>query len=212
MTISSKGLSVAAALAVLGVASTAHATFVVYDNIQVKDEIKILLDNQKDVTSDTAETVKNLGNVNVTTNVAADFANGFATIKPSGDDLLTTLTFTPTDPTAFNDFTFRGQDLVANQDFTVTVADNNGGTQTFTFNGGNANADFGRLGIISLDGETIQSVTVSNPGGFKEFKQPAFSTGGAVPEPATWAMMLVGVGLAGAQMRRSRARTANALI
>ena len=60
---------------------------------------------------------------------------------------------------------------------------------------------------------SIKSVTVSNPGGFKEFKQAAFSSiAGGVPEPATWAMMLVGVGLAGAQMRRSRTRTANALI
>src|SRR5947209_8754660 len=158
MTISSKSLSVAAALAVLGVASAAHATFVVYDNIQIKDEIKIFLDNQSDVTSDTAETIKNLGNVNVTTNTGADFANGFATIKPSGDDLLTTLTFTPTDPTSFNDFTFRGQNVVSDQDFTVTVTDNNGGTQTFTFNGGNSNQDFTRLGVISLDGETIASV------------------------------------------------------
>src|SRR5439155_9212045 len=132
---------------------------------------------------------------------------------PAGSDLLTTLTFTPDDANAFSDFSFRGQDLVSDQDFTVTVQDNQGGApQVFTFNGGNANADFTRLGIISLDGETIQSVTVSNPGGFKEFKQAAFSNGLPVPEPATWAMMMVGVGLAGAQLRRTRSRTVNAVI
>src|SRR5439155_14042316 len=105
MAITSTSVSVAAALAFLGVASAAHATFIVYDNILVKDEIKIFLDNQKAVTTDTAETVNKLGNVLVTTNTAADFASGFATIKPAGSDLLTTLTFTPDDANAFSDFT-----------------------------------------------------------------------------------------------------------
>jgi hypothetical protein len=35
-----------------------------------------------------------------------------------------------------------------------------------------------------------------------------FDHGGAVPEPATWAMMLIGFGGVGAAMRRSRKRQA----
>jgi hypothetical protein len=208
MALSPTSVSVAAALAVMGFASAAHATFVIFDNPSPAGELKVFLDNQKSTTSDTA-TVKGFGNVAITTNTEADFANGFATIKPSGDTLLTDLTFTPTNST-FSDFTFRGQNLQADQNITVTVTDNTGGTQTFNFTGPGANADMARVGIISLDGETIQSVTVSNSGGFKEFKQAAFSVG-TVPEPATWAMMLVGVGLAGAQMRRARARAASAI-
>jgi len=38
-----------------------------------------------------------------------------------------------------------------------------------------------------------------------------FSTGGAVPEPATWAMMLLGFGGIGLAMRRSRKLSARAL-
>src|SRR5438094_10537227 len=129
MAISSTGVSVAAALAVLGFASSAHATFIIFANPPANGELKLFLDEQKGVTSDTG-TVNGFGTVAITTNTAADFASGFATIKPSGDTLLTDLTFTPTNST-FNDFTFRGQDLVADQTITVTVTDNTGGTQSF---------------------------------------------------------------------------------
>src|SRR5438045_4018224 len=47
MAISSTGVSVAAALAVMGFASAAHATFIVFANPPAGGELKLFLDNQK---------------------------------------------------------------------------------------------------------------------------------------------------------------------
>ena len=124
------------------------------------------------------------GNVNT--------GSGFATIKPVKNGSLTVLTFTPENPDLFSDFSFRGQ-LLADADGIVnlSVTDNLGVTQTFTFNGLGSNADFARQGIISLDGETIQSVTLMSD--FKEVKQIEFSGAGVrVPDSGSTAMLLGG--------------------
>jgi len=124
------------------------------------------------------------GNVNT--------GSGFATIKPVKNGSLTVLTFTPENPDLFSDFSFRGQ-LLADADGIVnlSVTDNLGVTQTFTFNGLGSNADFARQGIISLDGETIQSVTLMSD--FKEVKQIEFSGAGVrVPDGGSTAMLLGG--------------------
>jgi hypothetical protein len=66
------------------------------------------------------------------------------------------------------------------------------------------NADFDRIGIVSTDGETLKSVEISTPGteSFAEVKQVQFS---AIPEPSTWAMMLLGfVGLGYAALNRAK--------
>ena len=151
-------------------------------------------------------TVITTDDINITGNSLSSFASGIATIKSETSALLTTLTFTPVDPAAFGGFSFRGQDLQPNQSIVVTVQDNQGNAlQVFSFVEGVSNQDFTRDGIISLDGETIKSVKIYNSGGFKEAKQFAFSLSGktgAVPEPATWAMMLVGFGVIGFAARR----------
>jgi hypothetical protein len=129
------------------------------------------------------------GNVNT--------GSGFANIKPIKDGSLTELIFTPEDPNLFADFSFRGQlNRAAEGTVTVTVQDNQGNAaQTFTFTGLGANSDFARQGIISLDGETIQSITLSSD--FKEVKQIEFSFAGnhVVPDSGPTAMLL-GAGLA----------------
>ncbi len=130
------------------------------------------------------------GNVNT--------GSGFATIKPVKNGSLTELVFTPENPSLFADFSFRGQLLGdANGTVTVSVQDNQGNApQTFTITGLGANADFGRQGIISLDGETIQSVTLRSD--FKEVKQIEFSFGHGVGVPDSGATaMLLGSALAG---------------
>ena len=134
--------------------------------------------------------------VDIHTTGNVDTGSGFANIKPVKDGSLTELIFTPEDPNLFADFSFRGQlNAAAGGTVTVTVQDNQGGLpQTFVFTGLGKNKDFARQGIISLDGETIQSVTLTSD--FKEVKQivVSFAPGG-VPDSGATAMLL-GSGLA----------------
>jgi hypothetical protein len=46
-----------------------------------------------------------------------------------------------------------------------------------------------------------------NPTGYEAGAYDAFTTAGAVPEPANWALMIAGFGLTGAAMRRRRSTT-----
>jgi len=134
--------------------------------------------------------------VDIHTTGNVDTGSGFATIKPITNGSLTDLIFTPENPNLFADFSFRGQLLAdANGTVTVMVQDNQGNpAQSFTFSGLGTNSDFARQGIISLDGETIQSVTLMSD--FKEVKQIEFSfaPGQRVPDSGTTAMLL-GCGL-----------------
>src|SRR4030095_2959402 len=104
------------------------------------------------------------------------------------------LVFTPENGNLFAGFSFRGQlEGDANGTVTVIVQDNQGDPfQTFIFSGLGANADFARQGIISLDGETIQSITLMSD--FKEVKQIEFSFARGVPDGGA-TVMLMGAGL-----------------
>ena len=126
--------------------------------------------------------IHTMGNVNT--------GSGFANIKPVNNGSLTELIFTPENANLFADFSFRGQlERDANGTVTVVVQDTQGNpAQTFTFSGLGANADFARQGIISLDGETIQSITLMSD--FKEVKQIEFSFARAVPDGGATVMLL----------------------
>jgi hypothetical protein len=191
---------IGAALA-LSAASPASATFVLETNFD--NSKKLFIDNDnKDVFDFKGEVNSQHSGIFIDINTvgAVDTGNGFSNIVPIKGGTLTAATFTPEDPLKFNDFSLRGQ-LVTAGKFTFVVQDD----QTFTFDSGKDD-DFTRVGIISNDGETIKSVGVFEAGGFKELKQIEFSTmSGAVPEPATWAMMLLGfatLGFAGYRRRR----------
>jgi hypothetical protein len=171
---------------------------------------KLFLDKAKD-SATSAGAVVTTDDVGISVVGNADFANGFSTITPIKNGLLTTLIFTPTNSNAFDSFSFRGQDLTAGATIDVIIQDNQGNAPvTIAFTQGDANADFTREGIITaLTGETIKSVELYNSSGFKEAKQFEFGqvvTGG-VPEPATWAVMLLGFGGVGAAMRSRRRAT-----
>src|SRR6478672_11651995 len=143
--------------------------------------------------------------VTVDTTENVDTGNGFANIKPATkNDLLTDLIFTPDDPTLFSDFSFRGQ--LEKDGFTgivnVNVTDQNDVVFNLVFTGlAGPNSDFARIGVVSLDGETIKSLEIVTPGSesFKEVKQIEFSGSGIpvepVPEPST--LSLIGLGLLG---------------
>ncbi len=75
---------------------------------------------------------------------------------------------------------------------------NNGGGSGFAF-----------LGFTDA-GEMISSITVSSPGDFDGLDDVRFGRIGipAVPEPATWAMMLVGFGFIGGAMRARKRQPA----
>jgi hypothetical protein len=147
---------------------------------------------------------------------AVDTASGNATIKPNGDSIFSTLMFTPVNANLFGSFTFRGQLFDAGS-VTLVVQDNQGDlAQSFTFSGLNANADFGPFGISSVpgSGETIKSLTLTTSGadGFKEEKQFTFGIAGAIPEPSTWAMMILGFAGVGLLAYRRRGQPSLRLV
>jgi len=154
-------------------------------------------------------TVDTIGNI--------DTGAGFSTITPIKGGTLTDLLFTPADDTLFTDFSFRGQLAPIGDDGVIHVkwTDSLGTSGTLDFTGvPGPDKDFDRLGIVSLDGETLKSVEVfTDPGeSLKEFKQVQFSAASippSVPEASTWAMMMLGfAGLGFAAFRKTNsART-----
>jgi hypothetical protein len=199
----SRAVLALASVVALSAGAANAALFIVDPSPSQKDMVK--LSEEHGMTSDPAS-VENPNDVTITTNVAANFSSGDATIKPAGTALLTDIIFTPTNPTEFGDFSFRGQDIAADQTIVLKVTDQNGATQTFDFSEGAANQDFDRQGIVAaMPGETIKSIELMDSGGFEEAKQFAFSlAAGVVPEPGVWTMLLFGVGLTGAALRASR--------
>lgn len=211
-------IQIIASIAVLGFASAAQAS-VLFEVDTNPGGTKLFLDAAKDATSSFG-TVVTTDDVAISVTGVADFSNGFATIKPVKNVQLTTLNFTPVNANEFNSFSFRGQDDVTGQVIDVIIQDNQGNLpQTITFTEGSKDQDFARQGIIAaMSGETIKSIEIIDSGGFKQAEQFEFDlaggvgTHGAVPEPATWAMFLIGFGAMGFMMRGLRRNGANATV
>lgn len=208
--------AVGTALAIGAVTAPAHATFVLDTSCgQSKCDAGTMafIDMaNKDVSTFMMGVGGHTGpQVTVTTTGNVDTGAGFATIKPTKDATLTELTFTPADNTLFNDFSFRGQlsDAGFNGDINVFWTDSLGNTGEVSFTGVKGpNADFNRLGIVSLDGETLASVevTTTGSGSFKEFKQVEFSFATPpIPAPASIAVLASGLlGLLAVRRRKDR--------
>jgi hypothetical protein len=128
---------------------------------------------------------------------------------PNGQTFTDTVQFTT--PTGFNtvsailNSTFNTSNPLTNLNFdSVTL---NNGTTTFAFNTVNGVFDSasreliplvaGATNLLTINGTTFGDASYS---GTLSFGQTA-----AVPEPATWALMLMGFGAVGFSMRRRRA-------
>jgi hypothetical protein len=83
--------------------------------------------------------------------------------------------------------------------FTVAVFGTSGSLGSFVFPVPSGTGGF--FGLTSTD--SITSIKVSQAGGYAVIDNVSFS-GGTVPEPATWAMMVGGLGLVGVSLRSRR--------
>lgn len=176
--------SVSAHADIVSSTSTSWQTSSTSWNVDVKND---------EVTSFTAHVGVHL--IDIDTVGAVDTGSGNATAKAAKDNVFSSITFDPAN-NVFTSFSFRGQLDVLGSIF-VEVNDNFG--NTFTFTNVPANADFGPFGAVAVSGtgQFIDKVTVYSilPENFKSIKQVDFgnyTVAGAVPEPATWAMMMLG--------------------
>jgi hypothetical protein len=129
------------------------------------------------------------------------------TSEPNDTLLMTSLQFGLTNMATFNNLEFNIFGGTATS-VTFNITDNEG--QLFTFANlalGNGENFFGFQGI---NNETIRTVSATlNGGGVQDFRQirlDGFAATSAVPEPTTWAMMLVGFGAVGYSMRKRPSR------
>lgn len=141
---------------------------------------------------------------------------GHATID-GADGAWSSLTMTPVNPLGYFsaiDFNLNplGSYSRSNPLLTdITLGLVGGGSFTFSnvaiYNGQTKFLIFGDAGEMF---NSINWTAVTNGGEFDDIRQIDIDAGvmtGAVPEPATWAMMLAGFGLMGAGMRRRKAET-----
>jgi hypothetical protein len=198
-------------IAAVAVSAPASAHFVI-------DTSPILQDlNLSDTASVTAGTTFT-GSVNgyagsvidIVSTVAVSTANGLASVDAISHNWITQLTFTPVTGT-FNEFSFRGA-LSSNDDQVIHVTVTDNAAQTFNFLI-TSNGNFPAIGLSALPtNETIKSVVIN--GSFADIKQIGFGYEAvtAVPEPSTWAMMMLGFAGVGFVAYRRKAKPAFRLV
>jgi hypothetical protein len=135
-------------------------------------------------------------------------ASGQATIYSGTEDgVINNLTWELLGGAAFSISEFNLIDL-GNVDFNVTISSLlNGVVTTTSINYLATNNGNNRFGVLAGAGEVITGVTINSPEGFGSFKQLRIDLAQPttpVPEPATWAMMLLGFCGVGMAIRRSR--------
>ncbi|MEH2492923.1 PEPxxWA-CTERM sorting domain-containing protein [Bradyrhizobium sp. AZCC 2230] len=170
------------------------------------DEVKVFLD------ADIAKTIAgHLGSqigtpsVTFTSPINVDAKNGFASID-AVTSVYHDLTLTIAKGFTFTDLVF---DILSPNPFTITAS--NGGTASLS-NLPNGNTEFTAL---SINGTSLTSISLHSDLGFSQIKQ--FELSGvtaiaAVPEPTTWAMMLLGFSGIGYLAYRRRESSAVRLV
>jgi hypothetical protein len=147
-------------------------------------------------------------NVTFTGNTAFTIDNGFAQLI-TGSSSLTSLTINPDDLFSAMQLAFSLTGLNGGQSAPVSVsyvlADGvTTGTLADIVTGSGNNDNF----EVDISGGLFDSITITSAEhGFAAVKQVSINdVDGAVPEPATWGMMLLGFAGIGMAMRRSRRR------
>jgi len=131
---------------------------------------------------------------------------------PSGQSFTDTVTFTT--PTGYNSVssilnsTFNTSNPLTNLNFNSVVLNN--GTSNFAFNIVNGVFDSASREMIPLtaNASNVLTITGTTFGDASYSGTLSFGATPAVPEPATWALMLMGFGAVGFSMRRKRSATA----
>ena len=140
-------------------------------------------------------------------------AFNLATNSPSDTLNLQTLSFRLADGGTFNNLEFN---LAAAAASTVSFSfvDNMG--DVFNF----ANVALGNgsnfFGFVGINGQSIRSASLTfsagGVGSVQQIRLDAVALSSAVPEPATWAMMLIGFGAVGHSMRKRSAKARGGLL
>jgi VCBS repeat-containing protein len=217
-------LALTGALALAGVsitAGSASATTVCLggdlgsSSCTASNESMIFLDSASDVMTGTGNVGSQTGlpAVQFTSDSSLDFANGFATITPSakgGKASFGDLEFTIPGHT-FTDLVFDLQMLKAaahaTTDLTIEAIDGNTLVQTFDLTGLNHDADLNF--ILVATGGPLTEISLLSTSGIKEAKHFEVSGIAAVPEPSTWAMLILGfAGLGYASFRKTKSARA----
>jgi hypothetical protein len=133
-----------------------------------------------------------------------------ATQAPNDTLALTSLNFALASGT-FNNLEFNLFGAANGDSASFAITDNEGQVFNFTRALGTGENFFGFQGIL---GESIANVAITTTAGIQDIRQIRLDETprvGAVPEPGTWAMMLIGFGAVGVGMRRRR-RTEGGLL
>lgn len=199
-------LAVAALLMGTSVPASAAVTICLGGGCAAQPSSNVLL-NTGDTGTSVQGTLNNApGTVTLTSAESLSLpANGAARVSATDGILNNPLTF------SFDD------GLISALEFNINALTN--GDVFFTFAGGDSDGQVTTLYDLSKNGQnffnafngTFKSVTMSFTNGatvddVRQFRMSAAPTA-AVPEPATWAMMLLGFGAIGFGMRRRRSDT-----
>jgi hypothetical protein len=127
---------------------------------------------------------------------------GQARVEGASNLQLSTLQFGLTNQATFNNLEFNIFGGTATS-VSFTITDNMG--DVFTFNNLALGTGENFFGFQGIQNETIRNVAFTVNGGIADVRQirlDGFAATSAIPEPTTWAMMLVGFGAVGYSMRK----------
>lgn len=199
-------LAVGALLIGTSIPASAAVTICLGGGCAAQPGSNVLLNTGETGTTVTGTLNNMAGTVSLTSTESLSLpANGAARVSATDGILNNPLTFT------FND------GLISALEFNINALTN--GDVFFTFAGGDSDGQVTTLYDLGKNGEnffnafngTFKSVTMTFANGatvddVRQFRIGAAPTA-AVPEPATWAMMLLGFGAIGFGMRRRRSDT-----